>query len=651
MINQQYVLYRTSRKLVKYQDFLNDLEDNPKGFLGTEFVLYNIVMDDVSINSQENTLFFNYFNEEYETKIAEDNKLEKDLPDIYTFNDKNYSVITDKLKKILTFDQDVLDITGNYSSISKKTLSLSDNFPYLFKVTINNNKTDTFVATSESVRIKENIKKSYNLLLEKYVKNTLNFNSLTNFNVLNIENIRLQNDDVTKLQLFSSALSNSLKTKFNNQISTEKKSFEDVKRALDNILNNISFLNTKIGIVIRKYDPSNNLIKTFYIKDELGTIEFNDTQLLYGKKYKYVVTPIFYTAGIPFSLAKFIDITRVPRTSITQAETVSSIDGNRPDTNPVIPSNNINNSETVSVRTNQFFMSLDNTKFQSSLISPIQSANEFDVMVQTPVPVYPNVSFSTKTDRKNKVDIVLSPFYTKEDDKARLHKLLIRSFREDIITFNSIRSSFGDLFKIDGYDLNLIKNYETYRLDFYPNSYDDFKTNISKAIVVDKNISSFTLSDTVEFDKKYYYTFRTINKKGVPSPFSEIYELQLIEDNGIKKLYINVVELKNNIGLTSDNKSFKRFLKITPQDEQVRVSKQTSRVYKAEFVDNNNDLYNKTYILKVVSKKTGRIIEYKLKFTREGLVSPQQSTQQNIRSIVSSSSPKDPKLPSVNKTN
>ena len=160
--------------------------------------------------------YFNYFNEEYETKIAEDNKLEKDLPDIYTFNDKNYSVITDKLKKILTFDQDVLDITGNYSSISKKTLSLSDNFPYLFKVTINNNKTDTFVATSESVRIKENIKKSYNLLLEKYVKNTLNFNSLTNFNVLNIENIRLQNDDVTKLQLFSSALSNSLKTKFNN---------------------------------------------------------------------------------------------------------------------------------------------------------------------------------------------------------------------------------------------------------------------------------------------------------------------------------------------------------------------------------------------------------------------------------------------------
>ena len=71
--------------------------------------------------------------------------------------------------------------------------------------------------------------------------------------------------------------------------------------------------------------------------------------------------------------------------------------------------------------------------------------------------------------------------------------------------------------------------YEVYRLANKPSSYSSFAGN-KRATVNAKNVSSLT--EKLKHNRKYYYTFRSIDIHGNISNPSAVYQVELVENSG-----------------------------------------------------------------------------------------------------------------------
>ena len=598
--------YTLDQYFKRLEDSITAIEEN--------IYYYDFSIDETVINNTQNIFTFNYFNEQYENKTSDINYQEKDIPDYYTVANLQAEVNISIKDLIINVDSNTLDKTSTFSVLPKENVrdvKIESYFPYNFTCFVN-----------KSTNVQENQKEIANFwynLINKFesrvnpiiTDTTIDDVGVVDLNLGRILDIRnAVGISIIKQQNIS------LIPSFNKQ--TNLSSAKDAMLSLD-----MSKLTSKVGVLIQKLS-GNTLIKN-YFSDTLDIKTFIDTQLKYGKKYRYKFFPLIYTNGLQFKVSKTITTQSVPQDQLgNRVEVISSIQ-RRPETNPISPSTSQTQAPFFDVQSISY--SFEQVKdIKPTIVTKALQNQEANITVFAPVPIYPNIEFSTRIDGKNNIDLLVSPFQTDIDDEKILNNLTKNIFSSEESLYSDIKAVFGNKFKISGYDINFIKNYEIYRIDKYPNSYEDFKDGLlRRAKVADQNINSYRVLDTVDFDKRYYYTFRTINKKDIPSPFSEIFEVQLVEDNGIKKLVTNVVELKNNVGLVSDAKQFRRFLKLIPQDEQTRVSEEGK-----PFISSDKDLYGKTYILKVVSKKTGRIIEYKFKFVRSGNTLKVQQTQNPI---------------------
>jgi hypothetical protein len=155
--------------------------------------------------------------------------------------------------------------------------------------------------------------------------------------------------------------------------------------------------------------------------------------------------------------------------------------------------------------------------------------------------------------------------------------------------------------------------YEIYKIEHYPESYSDFDGNLIQIPDSEFIAPSYTYFDLIEPNKKYYYMFRTKDVHNQLSDMSYIYEVELFNDEGVIIPNIKIVEPRIEQPNKIPFKKFKKRVKIRPNLGQLLYSKNADGAEKfgaSEF----GSILNKNLCLRVTSKQTGRIVEYKFKF-------------------------------------
>lgn len=151
-------------------------------------------------------------------------------------------------------------------------------------------------------------------------------------------------------------------------------------------------------------------------------------------------------------------------------------------------------------------------------------------------------------------------------------------------------------------------NFEIFRTIDAPTSYGDFKNKLLSTI------SNTSFIDTLEVNRKYYYTFRAKNKAGFISNPTPVYEIQLLENSGthypIIRLY-KFPEMQEVVAI----KNFKNKLYLSAAYSQLLANEVGQTATGSPSLGIGEPIWNKNYKIRLTSKQTGRKIDINFKFT------------------------------------
>jgi hypothetical protein len=236
-------------------------------------------------------------------------------------------------------------------------------------------------------------------------------------------------------------------------------------------------------------------------------------------------------------------------------------------------------------------------------------------------PLSPEIEFVPYQNIDNKIGLFLNTRVGKEDAEV------INILDQDINKTNLYKKDSNNLVSFATDDL--IKRFEIMKLDKKPKNYSDFKTGYIKTVQTEPDVNNplntvaSSFIDDIEPNKKYYYCFRSVDVHENISNPSEIYEVQIINENGmiypIVKLYeFEKPAFKNSIEM-------RRFIKIKPQLQHYLVNSEDPVIVNSSTasdavntvklgVSNVGVPWDKPFKLVATSKQTGRKIEIKFKF-------------------------------------
>lgn len=240
--------------------------------------------------------------------------------------------------------------------------------------------------------------------------------------------------------------------------------------------------------------------------------------------------------------------------------------------------------------------------------------SDVEISVFDDPPLFPDVKFISDVGVNNKIRIFMNhnvgshisiPKYLNNEENSYFKKIhaLQKSLKYRQLADNKV------LFRED----DVGNKYEIYKIEHYPESYSDFDSNLIQIPDSEFIAPSYTYFDLIEPNKKYYYMFRTKDVHNQLSDMSYIYEVELFNDEGVIIPNIKIVEPRIEQPNKIPFKKFKKRVKIRPNLGQLLYSKNANGAEKfgaSEF----GSILNKNLCLRVTSKQTGRIVEYKFKF-------------------------------------
>jgi len=170
---------------------------------------------------------------------------------------------------------------------------------------------------------------------------------------------------------------------------------------------------------------------------------------------------------------------------------------------------------------------------------------------------------------------------------------------------------------------------EVYRVDTKPTSISDFDGKRIKLVSMinegeEFSYSTIEIRDRIKTNQKYYYLFRILNDQNMPSPLSVIYEAQLIDDGGYVYSIFNILfeeelELETH---TEPFKQFKKLFQLQPNISHLVLDTEGvdfsdtaySQLENVEIGVSDDSIWNKTFKLKLTSKKTGKKIDFNVTY-------------------------------------
>jgi len=170
--------------------------------------------------------------------------------------------------------------------------------------------------------------------------------------------------------------------------------------------------------------------------------------------------------------------------------------------------------------------------------------------------------------------------------------------------------------------------FQIFRLDERPRSYADFTDNLQASVNTDVNLQSLqgatsaAFVDELNANQKYYYIVRTIDVHGHLSNPTPVFEVEIINENGLVFPTIRCVEFEE-MPKASD-KPARRFIQIVPNVLQSLINEEKSGYEKAATAEDvkrkihlgvtTDAVWDKRFKIRLTSKSTGKKIELNLGF-------------------------------------
>lgn len=355
-------------------------------------------------------------------------------------------------------------------------------------------------------------------------------------------------------------------------------------------------------------------LQSFYFPNSsiMRDYKFSDTQLKYGKKYVYRI----YSMEMVFGTKYKYQLDKAPiansvgswQQSITQ------------------------NQARICVYTEPDLKMVKVPLYQKQVI-----------MMDDP-PVFPDVEVITYKNVRNQIAFWL----TGNSGEYNLKPIAIQPGDDQAIENIRGYQEVGPLDPITFKSDDHARVFEIFRTDQKPSGYSDFigkkiaevKTDVDLGNECQFSTSGEWIDKTISPNQTYYYIFRTIDNHGHFSNPSPVYELEMIYDGYAPYLLRNVYPLDENPAPPQKVvKKFTKYLHIKPALSQRVVNEEESGLVDADgvkIVDSagcltnkgvdgewiqlgtaDQTLWDKLIKIRVRSRKTGKKIDFNIKFTKK----------------------------------
>ncbi len=360
---------------------------------------------------------------------------------------------------------------------------------------------------------------------------------------------------------------------------------EDKFRTYEEMLQGVEAYNETLVYEIRKKSVNSGATQTIFVPNTelLDVLTYIDTQVKYDKEYTYQVYAQQLIVGTQYKYINF-----------------------RPNAGAGAP-----NDARIKFE----------VEYKPSLkIAQIPIFVE-EARILDNAPVAPNVDivpYKGVADQllinlsSNVGDYELQPIIINERDKRFVAKF--RKARK-LLPNEPIR------FRSDDF----VQTFEIYRLEEPPMSYQDFDGNLLTIESSDVAIS-VSIVDSISPNKKYYYTFRGVDVHGNRSNPTDVYQVELVQFEGMIFFDINIYTFKfeemgyNNV---KSSRTFRRYLKVNPNLIQSLINYDksipdgsTTSAYDASKVSlglADESVWDKRFKMRITSKHSGK--KFDINFT------------------------------------
>lgn len=412
-------------------------------------------------------------------------------------------------------------------------------------------------------------------------------------------------------------------TFINNPINTNEKNNEIVAYRIE-----------KIGGDPTGDSDTQTALQNFWflnIKD-VKEFQYYDNQVAYGQKYTYNIYKYVLVSGINYVYSG-IRVSRV----IAELGVSWCLEIYNPDTDePIAP---LFESEQISD---------DNVLASDAQINSLNKyVADFRLSVSPSIKI---VEVPLMTKDITMLDaptnpVGIQPFYVMDNSqqigfRVRYEPPISKKFPtplNDIET--TYRNSYllsNDLLEDDAVlleSVSLPTTLEVFRILDKPNSLTEFNGNLiaTKNIKIVNHEASFsttTLMDKVAINKKYFYLLRIVNEVGSPAYPSVVIEAELVSDGGYKFAEFEAYfeeELGEKV-FSKPSKEIKKLINIIPNIKNIIVDETAADFSKRaveelgniRFGADDDLVWNKTFKLRLTSKKTGKKIDINLTYKLDG---------------------------------
>ena len=373
-----------------------------------------------------------------------------------------------------------------------------------------------------------------------------------------------------------------------------RKLIQQTQRNFSEVISGSPAYSENIFYKIQKFkNGSTTPIQTFWIPNsaDIDTFTFIDTQVKYNTNYRYSISAFCLIIG-------------------------NSI-------NTTI--NNVN------------YSGMEYTTTLNCITSPLVSLVEVPIytienkIIDDP-PLTPEVLIIPTKNVNNKIKFYFNNSTGEIEDQFISLKDSETQTLKNINTMFSTLPRFKTKFKSD----DIASSFEIYRLTTKPTEYVDFIDNLLATVSTDydkKTIvkaSSASYIDTIKPNTKYYYIFRSIDIHGHISNPTDVYELEMVDDDGAIYLRTNILNIKTFRPNKNGNKTLKKLFYIKPEILQTLINTELLQKYNFTSsydiygIGNGNILsistspvWDKKFKLRFVSKKTGKMFDLNLQLNIE----------------------------------
>ena len=431
-------------------------------------------------------------------------------------------------------------------------------------------------------------------------------NYLTYFRDDFVEPININDDDN---EIFKKLFGTALYAKIFNVYKANRRKYEDIIDGKPAYTEDLFY---RIEKTLRTDDqPEERVVQNILIPNttELDIVNYVDTQLKYSNAasknatYKYNV----YAHKIVFgSRYKYVwtdedgNKDEAPVQKVEQEVNLTDDDGNLYERGIMV---NVNDPHAGTELAGKMIYYTPQAYFKVIVAPSVVLVEDKifstpDVIILDKPPVMPDIDIIPYRGINNRVKFLM----TGATGRYRMKPVMM--LESDEAEFDKIsRAQMSSDGKVEFGSDDAAKSFQIFRTTDKPRAYTDFELY--------DQITNGVYEEMVQPNKKYYYTFRVVDKHGHVSNPTAVYEVELIDEKGAVKPIIRTVDI-TPVPNKKNTKGCQKYIYLKPTLKQLYFSDSSE-------VDSlfSNQVNKKRYKMRLTSKSSGKKIDIDFSFEKK----------------------------------